>query len=62
MARQTVPFKQADVVRAYKAAEKVGIAPEQLRVTIRPETQEIIMEPLKQEANDNRPNPWDDLL
>ncbi|MFS8184205.1 hypothetical protein ACMG4P_22010 [Pseudovibrio denitrificans] len=62
MARQTVPFKQADVERVCRAYKKLGVDTSQLRITIKRDSQEVVMEPIQQGQNDNSPNPWDDLL
>lgn len=63
MANRPSGFKQTDLVRIYKAAEKAGLAPDEFRLRIiNGETSEIIIEPMRSTPNLPDHNDWDDVL
>lgn len=49
-------FTQADLTRAFKAAEAAGVT---ARIEIEPNGK-IVIVPMSEPANDSGPNPWDD--
>jgi hypothetical protein len=48
-------FTQADLTRAFKAAEAAGVV---ARIEIEPDGK-IVIVPMAAAANDSPPNPWD---